>query len=192
MKTVIHRTITATAPRLLIGSLLLVILVAATADTSQAMKLIPSVGFTQGMGVDAPAGKFSGGLALRAAVLPLLSVEGGISYRQESASNGDLTVRSWPVTASLWLTPLPVVYAGGGVGWYRTTQDYRSTLPFEDKTTNNLGVHLGGGLAFPIGPSLGLDLNGRYVFMQKDKSFELPTEFNPNFWSASLGLMIHL
>jgi len=45
-----------------------------------------------------------------------------------------------------------------------------------------------GGLAVPLTPSIGLDLNGRYIFMQKDNNLEFPTEFNPDFWSASLGL----
>jgi len=96
----------------------------------------------------------------------------------------------WPVTASLWLTPFPVLYAGGGLGWYRTSYDYRSTLPFDDTTTSKVGVHLGGGLAIPLAPSLGLDLNGRYIFMQKDNSIQFPSKFNPDFWNASLGLAI--
>jgi len=54
-----------------------------------------------------------------------------------------------------------------------------------------MGVHLGGGLNVPIGPRLGLDLSGRYVFMQKsDQNLQLPTTFNPDFWSTSLGLAI--
>jgi hypothetical protein len=178
--------------RPLIASLLLVIMGSALAGPSQAMRLIPSVGFTKATGDNAPDGKLSGGLALRAAVTPFLSAEGGISYRQESATSGDLVVRSWPVTASLWLTPFPVVYAGGGIGWYRTTLDYRSTLPIEDTTRNRVGYHLGGGLEFPIGTSVGLDLNARYIFMKADNSLELPTQWDPGFWSTSLGLVIHL
>jgi hypothetical protein len=182
--------IPAAAARFLTGTLLLALLVSASADTSQAVQIIPSIGYTKGADSNAGDGELSGGLALRAAILPLLSAEGGITYRQESFFNDDLTVRMWPVTASLWLTPVPLLYAGGGLGWYRTTYDYRSTLPIEDATTSQLGVHLGGGLAVPLAPNLGLDLNGRYIFMQEDDSLEFPTEFDPDFWSTSLGLAI--
>jgi len=188
--TLIHRTISAATARLLTGTLLLVILVSASAGISRAAQFIPSVGFTKAMDSSAGTGKLSGGVALRVPLLPFLSAEGGISYRQESFANGDLKVRMWPVTASLWLTPIPMLYAGGGLGWYRTSYDYRSTVPSSDVTTNNVGVHLGGGLALPLAPALGLDMNGRYIFMQKDNSLQFPTEFNPDFWSTSLGLAI--
>jgi opacity protein-like surface antigen len=86
-----------------------------------------------------------------------------------------------------------MLYAGGGVGWYRTTYDLRNP-DFKDATTDKIGVHLGGGVTVPLTPALGLDLNGRYIFMQKDNKLTWPTvlpkEFNPDFWSASLGLAI--
>jgi len=191
MRLFIHRTISATGTRLLIGALMLVVLVSASAGVSRAAQLIPSLGFTQSTDPNAGDGKFSGGLALRVPLLPFLSAEGGISYREQSFSDNDLKVRMWPVTASLWLHPGSMLYAGGGLGWYRTTFDYRSTLPFTDTTTDKVGVHLGGGLTVPMGSSLGLDLNGRYVFMQKENSLQFPTEFNPDFWTTSLGLAIN-
>jgi hypothetical protein len=189
MRHLIHRRNPTTTARLLAG-ILLVILATVSVETSRAVQLIPSVGYTKAADQNADDGKFFGGVALRVPLVPFLSVEGGIAYRQESYFDDDLTVRMWPVTASLWLTPLPMLYAGGGLGWYRTTYDYQSALPFEDSTTDKIGVHLGGGLMLPLAPSLGLDLNGRYIFMQKDDSLEFPTEFNPDFWSASLGLAI--
>lgn len=186
----IHRASLAAAARLLAGSLSLAALISVPADIARAVQLIPSVGYTKSTDSNAGSGKLYGGVALRAPLLPFLSAEGGIAYRDESFSNGDLTVRMWPVTASLWLTPVPMVYAGGGIGWYRTSYDYRSTLPVEDTTTSDIGLHLGGGLAIPLAPTLGLDLNGRYIFMQDDDVVQLPTEFNPGFWSTSLGLAI--
>ncbi len=188
MRSPMQQTISGAGARLLIGIVLSVLLLSASADTSQAMQFIPSVGFTKATDAGAGPGKFSGGVALRAGLLPFLKVEGGISYRQESFANGDLKVRMWPVTTSLWLTPVPMLYAGGGVGWYRTTYDYSNTVPFADVTTNQLGVHLGGGVAVPLSPALGLDLNGRYIFMQRERSLQFPTQFNPDYWSTSLGL----
>jgi len=190
MNPFIHRTTSAAATRLLIGTLLAASLMSASAGTSRAMQLIPSLGFTKATDTNADAGKFYGSVGLRASLLPFLAAEGGIGYRDDSFSNGDLKVRQWPVTASLWLTPIPVLYAGGGLGWYRTTYDYKSTLPYKDSTTDKVGVHLGGGLAIPVTPALGLDVNGRYIFMQKDNSVVFPSKFNPDFWSTSVGLAI--
>lgn len=185
-----HPKISASPARPWIGTLLVLVLLAASAGVSRATQLIPSLGFTKATDASAGDGAFSGGVALRAPLLPYLSIEGGISYREESFSNNDLKVRMWPVTASLWLTPVPMLYGGGGLGWYRSTYDYRSGLPFNDVTTMKVGAHLGGGLIVPLAPALGLDLNGRYIFMQKDNSVLFPTEFNPDFWSTSLGLAI--
>ena len=194
MRHFIHGTMSAAGARFLTGTLLLALLVAGSANATPTMQIIPSVGFERSTDTNAGDGKVMGGLALRAAILPFLSAEGGIAYRQESFFDDDLTVRTWPVTASLWLTPIPMLYAGVGVGWYRTTYDLKDNTLFKDITKDKLGVHLGGGVAAPLTPALGLDLNGRYIFMQKDNKLEWstawPTEFNPDFWSASLGLAI--
>jgi len=183
-------SIASAAARFLTGTLLLAILMSACAGTSRAMQFIPALGFTKATDANAGDGKLSGSVALRAPILPFLNVEGGIAYRQESFNNDDLRVRMWPVTTSLWLTPVPALYAGGGLGWYRTTYDFRSTLPAKDSTTDKVGVHLGGGLVLPLTSALGLDVNVRYIFMQKDKSLQFPTQFNPDFWSTMLGLAI--
>ncbi|HEY6573041.1 MAG TPA: outer membrane beta-barrel protein [Candidatus Eisenbacteria bacterium] len=190
MRLFVHHTRLAAPARAAAVALSLAVLVSLPAGIGRAAQLIPSVGYTQSTDSNSESGKFYGGVALRAPLLPFLSAEGGIAYRDESFANGDLTVRMWPVTASLWLTPIPMVYAGGGIGWYRTSYDYRSSLLIEDSTTSDIGLHLGGGLAIPVAPSLGLDLNGRYIFMQDNNKVQLPTEFNPDFWSLSAGLAI--
>jgi hypothetical protein len=188
MRHVTQRASSGIATRLLMAALLSTILLAASTGTSRAMQFIPSLGFTKPTDATAGNGQLSGGLALRGSLLPFLSLEGGISYRQESYANGD--VRMWPVTASLWLTPVPVVYAGGGVGWYRTSYDFQPGTGIADVTTSRAGVHVGGGLAIPLSRSIGLDLNARYIFMQADNTVQLPTQFNPDFWSTSFGLAI--
>jgi hypothetical protein len=193
MKHHLGRKVPAVAARTLTGSLLTAILLSVSASSSPALQLIPSTGLAKSTESGAGDAKVFGGLALRASILPFLSAEGGINYRQESFFDDELTVRMWPVTASLWLTPFPTLYAGGGVGWYRTTYDLRNP-DLEDATTDKIGVHLGGGVTMPLTKALGLDLNGRYIFMQKDNKLEwgtaLPTEFNPDFWSLSAGLAI--
>ena len=184
LNALVHTTAPLLAGTLLLSSLTLFPVIA------RAFEIIPSVGTSKATDPDAGDANFSGGLAFRAPVLPFLKLEGGITYRQDSYYNNDLAVRMWPVTASAWFTPFPVIYAGGGLGWYRTTYDYDSALPFEDVTTNQVGVHFGGGALIPMGSNLGLDLNGRYIFMQADDELELPTTFDPDFWSASVGLSI--
>lgn len=185
----IRGALVATTAPLLVGACLLST-VALIPVTARALELIPSIGTSKATDANADDATFSGGLAIRAPVLPFLKLEGGITYRQDSYYDNDLAVRMWPVTASAWLTPFPMVYAGGGLGWYRTTYDYDSALPFEDTTTNQVGVHIGGGVLVPMGTNLGLDFNGRYIFMQADDELALPTTFDPDFWSASLGLSI--
>lgn len=179
------------AARQIAGALVLATLTTMSASTVRAFEIIPSVGITKSTDTNASDAQGSGGLAVRFPVLPFLKLEGGISYRHDSFADGDVTARQWPMTASAWLAPFPMVYAGGGFGWYRTTLDYRDSLPFEDETTLQTGVHLGGGVNVPIAPRLGLDLSGRYVFMQKgNESAQVPTTFDPDFWTTTLGLAI--
>ena len=169
--------------RALIGALLL-----AGVQLARAAEIIPAIGLTHT--VDGGQNRAFGSLALRAGVAPMLKGELGLAYRSEEMNGGDLKVKSWPVTASLWLSPLPTLYAGGGVGWYNTTLDYKETLPFKDETSRKFGVHLGGGFQIPLGPLAALDLSGRYVFLDKQKSQLPPNEFDPDYWSTSVGLAI--
>ena len=81
-------------------------------------EIVPQIGLSKPIDGDNDA-KLFGGLALRGSLAPFLKMEIGASYRSEKRLNGNLDVRQWPITASLWLTPAPVIYAGAGVGWWR-------------------------------------------------------------------------
>jgi opacity protein-like surface antigen len=134
-----------------------------------------------------------GGLAVRAPLLPFLATEIGVSYRTESRFDDAMELRMWPVTASLWVAPIPGLYAGAGVGWYNVTRHYdqdRVPFPISDETSQEFGVHVGGGLTVPVASKVGLDLNGRYVMMRDQQSRLVPEEFDPDFWTSSLGLAI--
>ena len=138
------------AARQFVGVCMLATLATATAGTAAGVEIIPSLGVTKSTDTNAGDAQGFWGLAIRASVLPFLKLEGGIGYRQDSFADGAVTVRQWPLTVfGLGLTAAPMVYAGGGLGWYRTTLDYRSSLPFEDSTTDKVGVHLGGGVLVP-------------------------------------------
>ena len=84
----------------------------------------PKVGYFKTK--DADKGEFMGGAALRLK-FGSLGIEGSIDYRQEKYGEDDITVRSWPVSATGLLYPLPILYALAGMGWYNTTFDYDQT-----------------------------------------------------------------
>jgi opacity protein-like surface antigen len=175
--------------RAIVGTLILLTLVLLGIQTSQAGEIVPSVGLTRTVDSDNDA-QMMYGLAFRGALAPFLKSEIGIGYRNETVVDDALDVRTWPVTASLYLTPGPVFYAGAGVGFYNTTFDYAEGLPFEDETQQDFGMHVAGGFNVPLATNLALDLNGRYVWMEDQESPMLPTSFDPDFWTSSLGLAI--
>jgi len=155
--------------------------------TVRAGEIIPSVGLSRTVDGDNDA-KLFGGIAFRGHLAPVLLSEIGVAYRSGSYFDDQLKVRMWPVTASLYLSPVPALYAGAGLGWYNTTFDYDSALPLEDETSQEFGVHVGGGLQVPLAPSAAVDLNGRYVFMREQDSPLVPESFDPDFWSTTLGI----
>lgn len=188
MNTLTHHPLATLPKRLVIGTLILIALVMVGVGITQAGEIVPSLGITKSVD-DGSEARLYGGLAFRGRIAPVLNSEIGIAYRDESLAD-NLKLRMWPLTASLWLTPLPTVYAGGGVGWYHTTLDYDESLPFEDTTEQKFGVHLGGGFGVPLGPTVGLDVQGRYVFLEKAESKLPPQEFDPDYWTTSIGLAI--
>jgi Outer membrane protein beta-barrel domain len=176
--------------RIAVGALVLLTLIAVGIGIASAAEIIPSVGITRPVDDNVTSdAKIYGGLAVRGALLPFLKGEIGAAYRSESRLDGNLKVRQWPITTSLWLAPAPWLYAGGGVGWYQTTYDFNSALPFQDDTQQQFGVHVGGGVEVPVAPAAALDLNGRYVFIRNQEN-PIPQDFNPNFWTTTLGLAI--
>jgi len=157
---------------------------------AQAAEIIPSFGITEAK--DADNAKPILGLALRGTAIPsLLDLDVRGQYRQEERFNGAIKERMWPITASAWLTPLRVVYAGAGVGWYNTTVDYQNSALKSD-TSNKFGVHAGAGLRMPMGNRVALDLNGRYVWLKDQETQIIPQKFNPDFWDVSAGLAFSL
>ena len=172
-----------------LGSMLLGAALFLGAAPASALEIIPSYGLTRS--VDSDDTESLLGLAVRGPIVgDVVKTELGVQYRQESLYGGDLELRQWPVTASLWLSPIPSLYAGAGVGWYHTTFDYEDELALDDNTEQEFGVHVGGGVKVPLFPSAALDLQGRYVFMQDQESQLIPESFDPDFWSLSLGLAI--
>ena len=172
------------------AALAVLALLAPAVARASSFEIVPSAGLTRAVqGSDQT--KASGGLALRASLTPLFMTEIAGSYRSEERFNDQLKVRMWPVTASLYLRPAREIYAGAGVGWYQTTLEYADSLGIPNETKQEFGVHAGGGVEVPMGSNLGIDMNGRYVWMRPQDSRLVPEKFNPDFWNLNLGLAIH-
>jgi len=180
--------------RLLVGLAFLIGVLTTPAVTRAEMnaELIPSFGVSKPVHDDTAEAQTQWGLAVRGQLGSIFKPEIGVAYREESRFDDQLLLRSWPVTASMWVAPVRMLYVGGGVGWYHTTYDYEDALLIPTSTTQNFGVHLGGGLEVPISRNMALDLNGRYVFLEKEGSELPPGSFDPDFWTTSLGLAVRL
>jgi len=188
-----RRKLSSLLDRVIVGTLLLLVVTLLGVQMSRAAEIIPAIGLTKSVNGDGDQAKAFGSLGFRGNLLPILKTEIGVAYRTESRMDDLLKVRMWPVTVSAWLSPVPAIYAGGGVGWYHTTFDYdQDRIPFaiEDRTSQEFGIHLGGGVRVPLAPSASLDLNGRYVMMREQDSQLVPERFDPDFWQSSLGLAI--
>ena len=177
------------AKRALVGAIALGMLLIVGIQVAHSAEIVPAYGWMHAKDSDADTKTF-GNLAFRANMLPVLQTEIAVGYRNEDRMNDQLHVRQIPVTASLWLVPVPMLYAGGGAGWYHTMLDFDSALPLADETREEFGVHLGGGVKVPLGPSLGVDLGGRYVMMRDQSDRLVPERFEPDFWVTQLGLAI--
>jgi len=176
--------------RVVIGLLVLLAMLLAGLQAARAAEIVPSVGLSHATSGDGGYKTFAG-LAVRGGVLPMVKAELGVAYRNDPYLNGDLDVRMWPVTASLWLTPFPSLYFGGGAGVYHTTYDYNDALPLQDETSSEFGTHLGGGFTIPIVPAIAsLDLNGRYVHLREKGTLLAPGAIKQSFVTTSLGVSI--
>jgi hypothetical protein len=120
------------------------------------------------------------------------ALEGAVDYRKEDLP-GSVEVRTWPVTASLVVSPIPVLYGLAGVGWYNTTIDFPSSALVDDRTQRDFGWHVGAGTQVPIMPSLSFlaDLRYAYINYDFDEFAESVADFDGgNYLTLNLGLML--
>ncbi|MFY0698489.1 MAG: porin family protein [Balneola sp.] len=115
-------------------------------------------------------------------------------YRGEqsySTTNGDLTIKQIPVTATL-LMHVPLAsnfqpYGLAGLGAYYTFYDYDGGFVSPgDDAEFNIGYHLGFGLDLPLNESVGLNADYRYLFLDDQGDDLDDTEFSGNVISAGL------
>ncbi len=153
-----------------------------------ATEIIPSIGITKSVDNSQGDAKGFGSLALRAPLSTFFEVELGVSYRQQVIVPDQLKLVMWPVTASLWVRPIPALYAGVGIGYYPVTFDYDNDLNIANFTDDQFGVHVGAGADIPLAPKIALDLHGRYVMLREEDTQLIPGRFDPDYWNASVGL----
>jgi len=173
---------------LVVASLLLAAVAApfACPRTAHALEIIPAVGVSGGS---------TGGVAqyvaldVRLPVVPSIDVDAGTAFRSRDYAS-DVKARQWTVTGSLLWHPLPILYAGAGVGSYTT--DF--TQPIDtayDSNQTKFATHLTAGYRMPIVPKLAtLDLNGRYVFLGKRVPSATDGSLKADFWLVSAGVSI--
>lgn len=188
------RRVTTLLDRALLAAMILAaaaLFAATSLRDARAAEIVPSVGLTRALnGGDETRASY--GLALRGNIAPMLAAEIGASYRKETLYSGTTEVVQWPVTASLWVKPVPAIYAGGGVGWYQTTLRYPNSPLLASQTSQKFGVHLGGGVELPLVPrAASLDLNGRYIYLGDQASQLPPNSFKADYWTTTLGVAFH-
>lgn len=186
-----HKNVARMLERSLVAALLATGLALVMVPVAKAGQIIPSMGWTKvpdGNGETA----VSYGLALRGGIVPMVDAELGFSYHKSDLFDGQVESTQWPVTASVWVKPMPMFYVGGGLGWYNTTLHYPNTPALASYTSQKTGVHLGGGLTLPLVPGVAsADLNLRYVYLGEQKSDLPPQNFKADYWTTSLGVAFH-
>lgn len=137
-------------------------------------------------------GAHMGGVVARARS-EFLGLEGAIDYRSERL-NSSTDLRTWPVTASVLLYPVRNFYGLAGLGWYNSTLDFESDLPYEDRTETEVGYHLGLGFEAPLSANARLTGDVRYQFI--DYAFEeIPEslgEVDADAFALNLGVLFYL
>jgi hypothetical protein len=186
-----HNRVARMLERSLVAALLATGLALVMVPVAKAGEIIPSLAWTKTPDASGDAA-ISYGLALRGGLVPMLDAEIGFNYRKSDMFDGKVESTQWPLTASLWLKPMPMFYLGGGVGWYNTTLHYPNTPALASYTSQKTGVHLGGGLTLPLVPGVAsADLNLRYVYLGTQKSDLPPQNFKADYWTTALGVAFH-
>ncbi|HUU44934.1 MAG TPA: outer membrane beta-barrel protein [Acidobacteriota bacterium] len=127
---------------------------------------------------------------LRGAVI---GVEGAIDYRNEELGN-DIELKSWPVSVSLLVYPIPSIYALAGLAWYNTTLDFPANSAYDDDTQSALGYQFGAGVELPVAPKLKLTGDIRWQFI--DYEFDdIPSSIgkvDADSYSLNVGVLLYL
>lgn len=173
--------------RAAIGVIVFLLLLLAGLRSANAAEIVPSIGVSRMS--DAEDNKVFVALGLRSGLVPRVETEINVGYRKEQ-SEGAFEMSTVPVTLSLWVSPVPMLYAGGGGGAYFQAIRYEDSLLVPNESETQWGAHVGGGFRFPLAPMARVDLGARYVFLEEKAAQLGGGSFDPSFWTASAGLAI--
>jgi len=124
---------------------------------------------------------------------PVFGVEGAVDYRSEELVSG-VDLKTWPVTASALIYPIPMLYGLAGVGWYHSTLAFDTDL-IDDQTSSEIGYHVGAGAELPVAAGLALAMDVRWVFIEYD--FDRVDEFedlgnaDSDYMTAHAGILYY-
>jgi opacity protein-like surface antigen len=150
----------------------------------------PQVGYQKAADAD---GQMMYGAALRLKLTNSLAFEASLNYRQEEYADKRIKVETWPVLLSGLIYPAENLYGTFGVGWYNTKIDYQSDLGISDYSGSEFGWHFGAGVEIPLGESVLLTPDFKYVFL--DYNFEeVPGagEINNDYFVINVGLLFRI
>jgi hypothetical protein len=170
-------------------ALVLALSLFAAPRSAQAVQIVPSIGISQA--TDGGDNRVMIAAALRQGLLPRTQLDLQVGHRSETfeLAGESFELRTIPVTLSLWASPVPMLYAGGGVGAYFQGVEYENNL-YPASNDTQFGAHLGGGVRWSVVPMVGLDLQGRYVFLEEKSTGLAAGDFDTSFWTLSAGLAI--
>jgi len=185
------------AIKILVSGFFLLIVTAASAQDNEgsqsSISIGPQVGFFKSQYADNAQVMWGG--AVRFKFSEVLGIEGSVNYREEEFNNGAVKVTSWPVMVTALLYPIPVIYGAIGAGWYNSSTNYNfpSGVNPANETKQEVGWHFGGGLELPVGPSVKLVGDVRYVFLNYDfQNFPGSNGTTSNFYVIDIGLLFRL
>jgi len=115
---------------------------------------------------DSDSGQWSGGVQGRLHMSPGLALEGSIDYQHNSFANGLVTLKSYPILASVLVYLMPGAnwspFLLGGAGWYYAQVD--GPAGFSD-TSYRFGTHAGAGLEVMLNEDVSIDGTYRYIWL---------------------------
>lgn len=119
-----------------------------------------------------------------------LGLEAAIDTRNEELNDGS-ELRSRPVTASLMIYPLPMVYGLAGLGLYHSTLEVADG---SEDTETTLGYHYGLGAEMPLVPLVKLTADLRYHFLDYEFEDIGPSlgKVDADSWAISAGVILYL
>ncbi len=139
---------------------------------------------------DASGLSLFGGGQIRWKIFPAMSLEGTFDYRAEESYSNNRKINTFPILTSALFYPVPGAkispYFLGGVGWYFSKIEDSSG----SSTWFTPGLHLGGGLDFPLNPNLVFNVDIRYYFLNYGD--DRVKNLNTDGFIISAGLTFYL